>query len=78
MGIAKSVQAIREDIAGHGRSKIPFATVERIIGSPCTDDDAFETAISTLVGSVDWADGYEIDWIDCFVTVIGPWEEPDN
>lgn len=76
MAKASTIQAIRDDIEGDGKTTVPFATIEYILGSPCEDDDEFESAISSFVDSKAWVTSYHIDWIDRRVFFEGPFTEP--
>lgn len=75
MAVNQTVQAIQEDIEGHGQCDMPFSTVEYVLGVTCEDDDTFESAISALVDSKDWVTGYAIDWIHRRLILTGPFIE---
>ena len=78
MATAATIQAIRSDIEGNGRSLVPFTTVERVLGQAYADDTDFTDAIDVLVAATAWVTSYEIDWINRHILFTGPWTETDN
>jgi hypothetical protein len=76
MATPNTIQAIRSDIEGDGKSFVPFTTVERVLGQSYADDGDFIDAIDALVAPVAWITGYEVDWINRVILFTGPWVEP--
>jgi hypothetical protein len=76
MATTNTIQAIRSDIEGGGKSRVPFTTVERVLGQSYADDGDFVDAIDVLVAATAWITGYEIDWINRYILFTGPWTEP--
>jgi hypothetical protein len=75
MAKASTVNAVKSDLEGNGKTIVPFKTIEYLLGQSHEDDDDFESAISGYVNSKDWLSSYHIDWINMEVSFTGPWTE---
>lgn len=63
MSKAKTNLEIQDRISLTGFCTVPFSVIEYLLGITHDDDDTFETAVSDMVDSTEWAHAYEIDWI---------------